>query len=151
MVKYNLWQKPEKIELVIKPTPFYKITNIHFAATDYPTEDSWQNDQEFQDYQSELKNYLQNLLEKGEKYLANNQKDSLYQLLKTPFSEQLWLQLENDQLRNQLHFDMLRLYVLSSEDKNEASGLLQDFIAEMEIVKETELKNKAEELLTSFF
>ena len=149
VVKNSFWRKPKKIELVIKPTPFYKITDIHFAATDYPTKDSWQNDQEFQDYQESLKSYLQNLLERGEKYLSDKQKESLYQLLKTPFSQQLWLQLENDRLRNQFHFDLLRLYALSLEDKNEASLLLQDFIAEMEIVKETELKNKAEELLDS--
>ena len=147
VVKNNFWRKSEKIELVIKPTPFYKIIDVHFAASDYPTEDSWQNDEEFETYQEDLKSYLKNLLEKGEEYLTNNQKKSLYQLLSTPFSQQLWLQLENDQLRNQFHFDLLRLYVLSSDDKNEASLLLQDFIAEMEIVKEAELKNKAEELL----
>ncbi len=52
-------------------------------------------------------------------------------------------------MRNQFHFDLLRLYVLSLDDKNEASLLLSDFIEEMEIVKETELGNKAEELLAS--
>lgn len=149
LVKNNFWRKPGKIELVIKPKPFYKIADIHFAVTDYPTEDSWQNNQEFQDYQENLKSYLQNLLERGEKYLTNNQKKSLYQLLHTPFSQQLWLQLENDQLRNQFHFELLRLYALSLEDKAKASSLLQDFIAEMEIAKETELKNKAEKLFVS--
>jgi len=149
LVKNDFYRKPAKIEIVIKPTPFYKIADIHFAATDYPTENSWQNDEEFKTYQENLKNYLENLLEKGEKHLSNNQKKSLYQLLDTPFSQQLWLQLENDQMRNQFHFDLLRLYVLSLDDKNEASLLLSDFIEEMEIVKETELGNKAEELLAS--
>lgn len=151
VVKNDFRQKPEKIELVIKPTPFYKIIDIHFAATDYPSKDSWQNNEEFQDYQLELKSYLENLLDRGEKYLDDGQKDSVYQLLKIPFSQQLWLQLEDEQLRNQFHFDMLRLFVLSTEEKNEASVLLQDFIAEMKIFGETELKNKAEELLASFF
>jgi len=52
-------------------------------------------------------------------------------------------------MRNQFHFDLLRLYVLSLDDKNEASLLLSDFIVEMELVKDTELKYKAEELLAS--
>jgi len=149
LVKNDFYRKPAKIELVIKPTPFYKIADIHFATTDYPTEDSWQNDEEFKAYQENLKSYLENLLEKGEKYFSNNQKKSLYQLLDTPFSQQLWLQLENDKMRNQFHFDLLRLYVLSLDDKNEASLLLSDFIVEMELVKDTELKYKAEELLAS--
>ncbi len=149
LVKNELWEKPEKIELVIKPKPFYKAIDIHFAASDYPNKDSWQNDQEFQTYQENLKSYLQSLVKKGEEYLVNNKKESLYQLLDTPFAQQLWLQLENDQERNQFHFDLLRLYVLSLDNKDEASLLVQDFMAEMEIVKEIELKNKAEELSVS--
>ena len=150
LVKNDLYRKPEKIELVIKPIPSYKIADIHFSASDYPMNNSWQNDEEFKTYQEDLKNYLEDLVERGEKYLAGSQKKSLYQLLNTPFSQQLWLQLEDDRLRNQFHFDLLRLYVLGLEDKNEVLVLLQDFIAEMEIAKETELKNKAEELVASF-
>jgi len=146
VVKNNLWQKPEKIELTIKPLPWYKVIDIHFAASDYPSEISWQDNEEFKNYQSELENYLKNLIETGEKCLASDQKDYLCQLLKTPFSQQLWLQLEDNQLRNQLHFDLLRLYFLSSGDKEKTSVLLDDFITEMEVIGETELKKKAEEL-----
>lgn len=149
IVKSGLWQKPEKIELMTKPKPWYKIIEVHFSSTDYPDEDSWQDNKEFQAYQEDLKTYLEDLLEEGEKYLTNNQKSSLYQLLKTPFSQQLWLQLEDDQSRNQIHFDLLRLYTSSLEDKDEASVLIQDFVLEMETIEETELKNKAKELLVS--
>lgn len=145
----KFWQKPEKIELVIKPPPWYKTIDLHFAASDYPTKDSWQNSEEFQDYQSELKDYLQDLVKKGEKYLSLGQKNAAYQILKTPFSQQLWLQVEDDRERHKLHFDLLRLYVLSSKDKKEASDLVSDFIAEMEVAGDESLKNQAEELRTS--
>jgi len=140
---------PDKIELVTKPSQFQIRYDVHFEEDNFSKQESWQNDQEFQDYQEELRKYLEALAKGGANYLASSQKNSAYELLKTPFSQQLWLQLEDDRLRHQLHFDLLEVYVLSLEDKKEASSLLQDFKAEMEIYGEEELKNKAEELLAS--
>ncbi len=149
VVKNNLPQKPDQIELVTKPTPTYKINDVHFEQSKFATESAWQNDKDFQAYQQELESYLKNLVGQAEKYLDSGQKDSALKLLKTPFSQQLWLQLENDPLRNQFHLALLRLYVLSSKDKDEASILLLDFITEMEMVKSEELKKQAEELMKS--
>ena len=69
--------------------------------------------------------------------------------IKIPFSQQLWLQIEDEHQRNQIHYDMLSLYALSLEDEKEAAALVQDFIEGMEVLGETELKNKAERLLIS--
>ena len=81
--------------------------------------------------------------------LENNQKESLYYLLNIPFSQQIWLQLEDDQLRNNFHFYLLRLYALSLNDKELAKTLVEDFIEEMKTINNEELTKKAEELLIS--
>jgi anionic cell wall polymer biosynthesis LytR-Cps2A-Psr (LCP) family protein len=146
VVKNNLAQKPDQIELVIRPQPSYQIKDIHFAESKFATESAWQDDQGFQEYQAELESYLKNLAKQGKKYLASGRENSAYQLLKTPFSQELWLQLENEQLRNQIHFDLLKVYVLSAEDKEEASILVEDFITEMAIAQDETLKKQAEEL-----
>jgi anionic cell wall polymer biosynthesis LytR-Cps2A-Psr (LCP) family protein len=149
MVKKDFPQNPAKIELVIKPIPTYQINDVHFEESKFATESAEQNDQDFQDYQKDLEKYLKNLADQAEKNLKSGQKDSALNLLKTPFSQQLWLQIENEQLRNQLHFNLLRVYILSAENKKAAATLLRDFITEMEITQHEELKKQAEELMNS--
>lgn len=147
IVKNNFSQKPDRIELITKPTPFNKLKDINFVEGKFSDKNTWQNDQEFQEYQQELKSYLQNLIDQGNKYFTSGDKDSAYQLLNTPFSQQLWLQLEDEKLRNNFHFELLKLYVLSSPESTQSSQLVSDFTQEMEIGEDDELKKKAEELL----
>ncbi len=149
VVKNDFPQSPDKIELVIKPQPTYKINDVHFEQSNFATESAWQNDQKFQAYQQDLEKYLKNLADQGEKYLASGQKESALKLLNTPFSQQFWLQIEDEGLRNQIHFDLLKVYVLSYGDENEAKTLLNNFIKEMEIAPSEELKKQAEALMNS--
>lgn len=140
-------KNPNNIELVTKPAPTYKTRDLTFDSNEYASPSSWQNDKEYQTYQSEIIAYLENLVERGNLLLERKQDSAAYSTIKTPFNQQLWLQVEDDKKRHLIHFNMLKIYVLSSPDKNQSSSFLFDFITEMEAYKQDELKKEGEKLL----
>jgi len=142
----GIYKNPDNIKLVTKPVPNYQTRDLHFDTGQASSATQLAKDREFQDYQTNLTGYLANLISRGNNLLKSNQQSSAYNLLKTPFSQQLWLQIEDEDIRNNLHFAMLRIYALSARDKT-ASSLVLDFITEMENAKQEELKKEAEELL----
>lgn len=146
LITFNLPNEPGRIELVTKPTPNYKTSEIHFFEDEYKTEEAWQSDKEYLDYQNEMEGYLTNLTNRLEKYLANKQNSSVCQIVKTPFTQQLWLQIGNEGKRNQFHFEILRYFVLGCGDKN-GKKLVSDFVSEMEVFKQEEFVKKGKGLL----
>jgi len=133
-VQAELSKHPEKIELVTKPNPTHTMKDLHFSQTDYPNPESWQNDKDWQKYQKDLISYLENLAKNG-------------QDVTIPFSQQLWLQVEDEKTRNQIHYELLKAYCSTLQNKQEAQKLINDFIEEMELSGENNLTSKAKELL----
>ncbi|MCJ7740789.1 LCP family protein [Candidatus Microgenomates bacterium] len=146
LITFNLPNEPGRIELVTKPIPNYKTSEIHFFEDEYKTGENWQSDKEYLDYQNDMEGYLTNLTNRLEKYLTNKQNSSVCQIVKTPFTQQLWLQIGNEGKRNQFHFEILRYFVLGCGDKN-GKKLVSDFVSEMEIFKQEEFINKGKGLL----
>jgi len=135
-VKNDFQNNSDKIELVIKPIPLYPVKDIHFQENNFNEKEKWQDDEEFQNYQKRLTDYLRNLIKKESN-------------LEIPFSQQLWLQIENQQLRNEIHFQMLEVYVSGLENKQKAIEMVESFIEEMEMDEEEKLKQEAEKIIAS--
>jgi hypothetical protein len=145
----GIYKDPDNIELITKPSNSPKPKTLHFDEEKYESPQIWQNDEEFREYQENLVTYLSDLIKRADNQIANFKTQTAYQLIKTPFSQKLWLQVEDAKERQQLHFDLLRIFVLSSTDKSQASSLVLDFASEMEQAGEKEMLKKARQLSNS--
>jgi anionic cell wall polymer biosynthesis LytR-Cps2A-Psr (LCP) family protein len=144
----EILKNPENIELKTYLPQKVKVRDIDYAVDETST-NQWQTDTEFQQYQSDLSVYLDNLIERGDNFLSSSRKENAYQIIKTPFAQKLWLQIEDDNKRNQFYYDLLRLFVFTSPDKSTVNSLVLDFITEMETNEQTALKEKGDKLLNT--
>ncbi len=145
--KNDIKNHPENILIYTKTTDPMRFKDMHLANS--LTAEDLRNDQEFQDYQNNLEIYLNNLTSRLERLISSGNLSAAYRYVRVPFSQKIWLQIDNEEKRNSYHYQMLKGYVLSSTDKSNLSSQILDFITEMEIINNTELKNKGEELLSS--
>lgn len=142
----KIYQNPDNIILISKPYFNPYIKEIHLTDTNYSNDNNWWQDADYQKYQQNLELYLENLTTSVEKDLDNGRLNNAYQKIKIPFSQQLWLQIENEKKRDQLHFSMLKEYVLSNIQEDNIN-LISDFIREMEMFGKTELEQQGSDLL----
>lgn len=147
IIQSGIYKNSDNILLQTKPAYPYKRKEIHLTSS-LQSGVNWQLDSEFMDYQNNVKGYLDNLFKRSENYLTNNQLKNVYSVISTPFTQKLWLQLEDETDRNQYHLDLLYLYALSSPDKQSAASLLLDFITEMESTDKPDLKEQAQQILS---
>lgn len=156
IIKNGIHNDPDNIILVTKPDNSGRIADIHFgnltagisgqrilAATA-------NNEYDFKIYQNNLISSLENLILRANKLVASNKNSAAFQLIKIPFSQKLWLQVENDSLRYHLQYELLRIYVLTSPDKSNLSGLLLDYLVEMEGLGQNQYYQMGQELLSNF-
>lgn len=136
-------KNPENIKLVTKPVNYLPLAQSHFTVKGSTS----LTDKEFVDYQNFLKNYLNNLVYRIDKLIKDGRNESAFSLLKTPFSQQIWLQLEDEKLRNEYHFALLKEYVQTTSANEQISSYISDFIEEMALNGQNELKKKAQNLL----
>jgi anionic cell wall polymer biosynthesis LytR-Cps2A-Psr (LCP) family protein len=147
IIQSGLANYPENIRLISKPDNQFTVRDIHFDDYNIDNISTGQNDQEFQDYQNNLTSYLENLILKSQKYLDLNQNNTAYTIVSTPFSQKLWLQIEDYNTRNNIHYELLKIYSRSSTKKNISATLLLDFMTEMENEKQNGLINKTQILM----
>lgn len=136
---------PSRILLLTEPYLPDIIREIHFQ-TSTETEKQ-QKDEEFKSYQNDLTLYLKNLTARGETLMAKDNKTAVCSLVQTPFWQKLWLQIEDAQNRNQIHFGLLTLLVTGCPQDISPSSLILDFITEMEQIGESEKVKQGKELL----
>jgi len=136
-------KNPDSIKLVTKPNNHLPLAQSHFTAKG----SVGLTDKEFVDYQNFIKNYLNNLINRANNLIKQGRNDAVFSLLKTPFHQQIWLQLEDEKLRNEYHFILLKDYVQTTSENEKISSYITDFITTMELAGQTELKIKAENLL----
>lgn len=147
LVQMDLSNHPERISLVTKPPPPSGVKEIHVDQTKYAADANWKDDKEFQTYQLQLEQYINNRITQASVLISNGNTNSAAKLITTVLQQQIWLQVDDPTKRNNLHFEILRLYVLSSPNQGVHSSLILDFITEMETLEETKLKEKATDLL----
>lgn len=141
-----IFKNPDNIELTTIPNPSSNLKELHFEENKYQN-NNWQNDKEFKDFQDNLEIYIENLVSRAQKLVETKNFTTAYQLIKTPFNQEIWQQIENDGKRDQSHLDLLSLYIQTSPEKTNLSSLVLDFITEMEIAKKNGYKKSGEELL----
>ncbi|MBI3380240.1 LCP family protein [Candidatus Gottesmanbacteria bacterium] len=138
-------KNPDLIKLSLKPDLLLPLKDIHLANSD----NNWINDAEFKEYQDNLNIYLKTLLDGADTFIKSGKNASAFNLIKTPFSQQIWSQLENERLRNNYHFRLLKYYLQTSPDNENLAAVISDFINEMAITHQDDFKNKGEILLNT--
>ncbi|OGG26416.1 hypothetical protein A2960_06070 [Candidatus Gottesmanbacteria bacterium RIFCSPLOWO2_01_FULL_39_12b] len=147
LAKSQFDKNPGQIILVTKPSPPIRLADIHFPDTNKQPGNSNLKDEEYLKFQNEIKSYLINRLKQAEKLITNNKLFEASQLLQTPFTQKLWLQVEDEKTRDDLHYNFLRLIVFSTSDKTSLRPQILDYITEMEATERGEYKKMAEKLL----
>ena len=91
--------------------------------------------------------YLQDLANRGKRLVDGKQYGSAYNLIKTPYNQKLWLQIDDAQTRFGIEYDLLYVFTQSTPSKNEAANITLDFITEMETYGLTTMVEKGKDLL----
>lgn len=127
-----------------------KLKDIHvLQKLEIATSSGQMKDSEAKEYQQNLIAYLQNQVNRSNNFLKSNRKDQGFESIQTSFSQELWLQIEDEVKRDEMHFEMLKSFALSSPSGSESSKLLLDFITEMDQKGNIDLKEKAQEILNN--
>ena len=106
-------------------------------------------DKEFVEYQQNLTAYLQNKIDTSQNFIKASRKDQAFKNIQPSYSQQLWLQIEDEIRRDALHFDIVKNFALSNFSSSESAKIILDFISEMDQKGNEDLKEKAEEVLKS--
>lgn len=141
--KSGLHRNPDNIVLTVKPVPNYILSDTHYDFNQTNTV----SDQEYLAYQNSINQLLANVIYNANYYYASNSMAISQQIIATPFNQRLWEQVEDGELRNEFHFQLLRLFVLSSSNPKDHTGLVKDFIEQMEIYQDVSTSQKAKQLL----
>lgn len=140
----QIYKDPQNIILITKSTLQSNVREMHF--TDNEGVKNLYTDSEFKAYQKDMEEYLDGLIKKSDRLIMENKNAAAYNLIKTPFEQKVWEQIENDK-RHKYHYEILRIFVMTSAAKENLPSRVLDYLAEMEIYNETGWKKKGEELL----
>ena len=143
----KLYKNPDNIKTVQKPETGHKPKELFYDENEFSASDSWQTDGEYQDYQNGMITYLQDLANRGKRLVDGKQYGSAYNLIKTPYNQKLWLQIDDAQTRFGIEYDLLYVFTQSTPSKNEAANITLDFITEMETYGLTTMVEKGKDLL----
>lgn len=142
--KSGLYKNPDNIILQMKPAVSLPLLDLHYNLTEKEAEI---NDPQYQAYQQEVQDLLIDTVEKAEFYYANNQKSEAFKMVETLFKQKFWEQLNDQDIRSQLYWELLKIFVLSSSQPQKERRLVENFIEEMKIYRNQEMREKGEELL----
>lgn len=143
LLKGNMYKNPDNIELVTQPFSFLGVRDMHFMVS----RSDIHNDEEFVTYQKGLEQYFQDLVVESKALVSAKQPKNAYERIKTPFSQQLWLQLEDEEKREIWHFELLRLFVVTADNKKDRRSALEDYILEMKVARRSEYESRGQKLL----
>lgn len=142
----GVYKDPNNIEIVVKPGDGFVRQDIHVTSK-VSTDSAYLSDPEFINYQNDVTSYLGDVISRANYLIDKRQYAAANTLVTTPLNQRLWLQIENESDRNQLHFNLIETFVYSSTDHEKSKALLNDFILEMDQAGKTTLKTQAEDLL----
>ena len=109
----GLWKNPENVVVQVAPKDYYQRPEIHFDEKTDTTDWTFADDPEYEAYQKEIVAYLEGVI------VYKNPK-----IIETAVNQRLWLQVDNYNLRNQLHYELVKLY--------NQPMFIEDFNLEME-------------------
>ena len=137
----KIYLNGNNIILITKPEKNKYIKELHIDTTTKNTEE-WQ-DKDFITYQGEITNYLNNLITAAEAYLKAGNIVQANSKLKIPFAQQLWNQIEEETVREQIHYEITRAYSASISDRALKENTIQNYINEMKYLNKTEYLEQA--------
>lgn len=141
----GVYKNPDSVGL--KSYASAKVTDIHLADFENEKNSPDKNDKQFLNYQNIVENYLQQLINQVEYQIERNRKENAYQMIKTPFTQQVWQQIEDKNKRYYFQFELTRLLVTTTSNKQEAQKVLQEYIYQAETLNLSEYKDRANKLL----
>ncbi|MBI2029605.1 LCP family protein [Candidatus Gottesmanbacteria bacterium] len=141
--KSGLYKNPDNIVLTVKPVPNYILSDTHYDFNQVNAS----GDQEYLIYQNYINQLIANVIYNANYYYASNSMAISQQIIATPFSQKLWEQVDDEQQRNEYHFQLLRLFVLSSSNPKGHIGIVKDFIEQMEVYRDLQILEKSLQLL----
>ena len=147
LYKKNVLSNPDKIILITKPEKSKYTKELHYDQNP-ENESDWQDDSEFIEYQNDLENYLKRVIAGAIADLTGNRKLNALKKVETIYRQKLWMQIEDEETRDNLHFDLFRIYFQSADDPNFIKALKDDYIEEMDLFDKTKFIKQAEGLKT---
>lgn len=106
------------------------------------------NDYEFNIYQENIEKYLSDLIRRCTNFLQQHREAAARNLIKVPYNQKIWLQLEDKDSRLQYQYQMLVCNAYVTDDKNSASSQILDFITLLEQEGKKDMINQAKDLIT---
>jgi anionic cell wall polymer biosynthesis LytR-Cps2A-Psr (LCP) family protein len=126
------------------------VKDIHLFETLGTIKGEDPKDKEYVAYQQGTITYLQNLIKTSSRQVNDGRKDQVFKSIEQSFSQKIWQQIDDENTRDSLHFEMLSLYCQTVNDSSKNKELILEFINEMEVVGNKNLKEKGETLLMSY-
>ena len=143
----GVYKNPDNILLETLPKQSPYVKDLHLPEVEYQPEDK---DPSFRQYQQNLFDYQENLILRASNLIKSGQTESARKLIETPFSQKLWLQLENEAERQDLHYRLLEVYTRSIIEKSELNKVLNNYLEEMTAFQNGQYIAKAEFLLSAY-
>jgi anionic cell wall polymer biosynthesis LytR-Cps2A-Psr (LCP) family protein len=144
----NFKQSPEKITLVTKTAEDLPFSDKHLYNSLNNTNTNSEDLQDFQDFQKTVQEKTDKIINTAKNYYDLQNLNACYNIIKTPFQQRIWYQMENENQRYENEYQILKTYVECSSDKTNLSSAVLDFINEMEIGNQPDYKKRGEELLS---
>lgn len=137
----KIYQHEENIILITKPERNKYVKELHIDIENNSGQDQLA-DKDYIDYQNDLKLYLNNLIETSANFIKSGDKNKAFNVLKTPFAQNIWWQIEDEKTRDDIHFDLFSVYLGSLEDQLTKERLVEEYIAEMKLFNKFEYIQK---------
>lgn len=144
MAQKKIYQHEENINLVTKPERSRYVKELHIDIENNSGQGQLA-DKDFIDYQNNLKKYLNNLIETSVNFINSGNRSKAFNILKTPFAQNIWWQVEDEKTRDEIHFDLFTVFLDSHEDQLTKERLIEEYIAEMKLFNKNEYIQKIEE------
>lgn len=146
-VNSGIEQDPDRIQLVMKP--YYETVDYHFDPETIDAQlEAWVDflrpylsssdlsELSIEEVQASIISYIQDTIDADEG-------------VKSIYDKQLWLQIEDDEIREELHYAVIEAHVRSLQDLDEIIDVMSLYILEKETLEESEWAQKGKELLAN--
>lgn len=138
-------QNSDRVILVTKPFRNLFVKDIHYDFLKTAADTT--QDIDYLDYQKLVTVNLKKIITRADSLILNKNTDTAFKLVQTPFEQKFWLQVDNQTLRNNYYYNLLRIFCLTSPSKKNTASLILDFMTEMENAGEADYQIKAQQLL----
>jgi len=132
----RIYSDPDKIILITKPEKSKYVREEHYEIEQIQ-QLGWQEDQEYKAYQKQIEGILINLISRAEKSISGNNLTQANTLLSLPYKQKLWQQIEDETKRDDIHFQLFKLFAKSSTEINAKEKIINEYRSEIELFNKT--------------